>query len=206
MGIHLTFQIKHGHLLFRQFCTQNVRILKRQIESHRHQSHTHSADKPGRIHRLQQGYTYFDHKSCTNRLFLLSVNLVPVAKQQPYTAQKIKCRADIAYTGMNTIRIIPFFSNRIMNRKKHCSQFPRSQINLCHQIKPPRFSSLLFHQDRNILVEKIDNKYHRSDKKAMKNIIQNSRHCVQMIHCINGYRIKYKMNQYRNQKNRKCLM
>ena len=52
MGVDLTFQVQHGHLLLRQLRPENIGIFQRQIEGQRHQSNAHAADEPGVVQPL----------------------------------------------------------------------------------------------------------------------------------------------------------
>ena len=47
MGIHLAFQVQHGHLLLRQLRPEDVRAFQRQVKRQRHQGDAHAADEPG---------------------------------------------------------------------------------------------------------------------------------------------------------------
>ena len=206
MGVDLTFQVQHGHLLLRQLRAQRLRVFQGQVEGQSHQGAAHTADEPGVMQPLQSADDKFNGKRDPDDGFFLLVDLPPVDSQKPGAEQEIKGHSSIRDQHIRPGGIVSLRCHRVGNRQQEIAQLRHSQKEPGRAVQPPGFSRFLLHQYGDILIKQINDQYHAAQEQPVNGVVHKPRYGLQMIHCADGDAVQHQIHQHAYQQCRKSPM
>ena len=202
VGVHLAFEVEHGHLLLHQLRAEDVRILQRQVEGEGHEGDARAADEPGGVEALQRADTELNEHRRADGAALPAVQLAPVLPEEQNAEEKVEAHAHIADVGVDAVGVVALGRHGVVDGEEQRPQLRQDQEGPGGPVQPPGLAAGLRHQDGDVLVEEVDHQHHGADEEAVQGVVPEAGDGIQMVHGIEGGGVEEKVHQHRSQQHR----
>ena len=184
VGVHLAFEVEHGHLLLHQLRAEDVRILQRQVEGEGHEGDARAADEPGGVEALQRADTELNEHRRADGAALPAVQLAPVLPEEQNAEEKVEAHAHIADVGVDAVGVVALGRHGVVDGEEQRPQLRQDQEGPGGPVQPPGLAAGLRHQDGDVLVEEVDHQHHGADEEAVQGVVPEAGDGIQMVHVI----------------------